>query len=216
VPYPVDKIVERPVPYPVVREVVKTVDRPVPTPYNVPQPYEVRVPVPVEKVVHRNIPYPVEQIVEKIVHIPVPREVHTTTIQQHPQIIDRVVEVPRPYPVKREVTKVVEKKVPVPYEVPVEIQHEQVVVQPINVVEQEVVQINRRVEAGQPYVAGETVAVQQHAVMAPSASVSSSVVGVRATHGAAFAPSSSTALTIDAADGVIDGCYYGHPIVNGM
>ena len=49
VPYPVQKIVDRLVPYPVVRQVTKAVDVPYPQPYD----------VPVQPV---DVPYPVEQV----------------------------------------------------------------------------------------------------------------------------------------------------------
>jgi len=113
------------------------------------------------------------------------------------------------------VTKVVQRQVQVPYEVPVEIQHEQIVVQPINVIEQEVVQVNRRVEAGAAYVAGEQVVnvQQRHVVVPQSGVVATNVVGIRQIQGGAVGIAGNSALALDAADGVIDGRFYGAPIV---
>jgi hypothetical protein len=90
------------------------------------------------------------------------------------------------------------------------------------VIEQEIVQINRRVEAGAAYVAGEHVVnVQQRQVAVPQGGVvATNVVGVRqvGTYGVAQQVGygvQNSALALDAADGVIDGRYFGSPIVGG-
>lgn len=98
-PYPVEKIVEKPVHVPV--EVTKYVDRP----------YAVHVPV--------AQPYPVEKVVEKYINKPYPVHVPVHIPVQVPVTVEK--KVPVPYPVEKivekPVTKVVEKLVPQPYPV---------------------------------------------------------------------------------------------------
>lgn len=130
---PVEKIVTRPVPYPVeveklvVKEVKvpvdriveKHIDRPVHIPIEkqvekiVHVPYAVQsiVERPVEKIVTQQVAVPVDRIVEKIIDLPV--EVEKVIEKQVPIAVDRVVEklIDRPIAVPYE--KIVEK--PIPY-----------------------------------------------------------------------------------------------------
>lgn len=150
VPVPVDRIVEKPVPYavpvervvekPVERIVEKTVPGPVqkvviekivekPIHHTHYQPYQVtkteRIPVPyiVEKIVER--PVTVEKIVEKYVDRPV--EVEKIVERPYKEVVEKFID--RPYPV--EVQKIVEKQVKV--EVPVEKVVEKIVDRPVPV-----------------------------------------------------------------------------------
>lgn len=148
-PYPVEKVVEKPVHVPV--QVTKYVDRPYPVhvPHHVPYPVEkvvekyinrpypvhvpvhipVQVPVTVEKKV--PVPYPVEKIVEKpvtrIVEKPVPQPYPVEKIVEKQVPVEVTKYIDRPYPVRVPVAqpypveKIVEKIVNKPYPVPVQV-----------------------------------------------------------------------------------------------
>jgi hypothetical protein len=91
-------------------------------------------------------------------------------------------------------------------------------VQPINIVEQQIVSVNRQVVPGAAYVAGTTVVgVNSGAVGACLPAGAAAVGGVYASawNGTAGVWSSgNAAAALDAADGVIDGRYFGRQIVS--
>ena len=130
-----------------------------------------------------------------------PRQVKT--IQQVPVPVQKIVHVQLPYPVQKVVTREVVKQVQVPHEVVQRVESVQHVVQPIQVIEepvvQQVVSVNHKVVEGAPYVANTTQNVLPGPVtVAPMAAPDMAIAG-----------SQASALALDAADGRIDGKYFG-------
>lgn len=125
-PVPVEKIVNRPVPYPV-EKIVKQLVK-IPVPVEVEKLVVKEVKVPVDRVIEKHVnhaipvdrPYPVEKVVEKFVQVPYevqkfidrPVEIQKLVTQQVHVPVDRVVEkfIDRPYPVE----KIVQQPVAVP------------------------------------------------------------------------------------------------------
>lgn len=107
----VEKIIDRPVPYPV--EIEKIVDRPYPVERVVEK--LIDRPIEVEKIVEKEIkvPYPVKEFVEKIVDRPVEVEkiVEKPVLYPYPVEVQKIID--RPYPVE----KIVEKPIHIPYPV---------------------------------------------------------------------------------------------------
>lgn len=136
-PVAVERIVNRPVPYPV-EKVVKQLVK-IPVPVEVEKLVVKEVKVPFDRIVEKHInhavpvdrPYPVEKVVEKVVQVPYevqkfidrPYEVQKVVTQQVQVPVDRIVEkiVDRPVPYERPfavpVDRVIEKFVDRPVEV---------------------------------------------------------------------------------------------------
>lgn len=134
-PVAVDRIVNRPVPYPV-EKIVKQLVK-IPVPVEVEKLIVKEVKIPVDRVVEKHInhavhvdrPYPVEKIVEKVVQVPYevqkfidrPYEIQKVVTQQVQVPVDRIVEkiVDRPVPYEKivPIDRIVEKIVDRPVEV---------------------------------------------------------------------------------------------------
>lgn len=114
---PVEKIVDRPVPYPVEKIVNQLVK--VPYPVEIEKLVVKEVKIPVDRVVEKHInhqihipierPYPVEKVVEKLVHVPYPVQ----KIVNRPVEVEKIVTKEVQVPVDRFVEKIVDRPVEV-------------------------------------------------------------------------------------------------------
>ena len=106
-------------------------------------------------------------------------------------------------------TREVVEQVQVPHEVVQRVESVKHVVQPIQVIEepvvQQVVSVNRKVVGGAPYVANTT----QNVLPNPVTAAAPVAVAPMAAPGMAIAGSQASALAMDAADGRTDGKYFG-------
>lgn len=109
--------------------------------------------MPVEQIRYRDVPVPVERIVEKVVQVPVPRQVPVKQIQQVPVPVEKIVHVQRPYPVQKVVVREVVKHVQVPHEIIQRVEHVQHVVQPVEVIEEPVIQQIVTINKASPFFA---------------------------------------------------------------